>query len=32
MLAAGVTLPVDLLSRLDAEGYDIPQLEARYAQ
>ena len=32
MLAAGVSLPVDLLSRLDAEGYDIDLLEDRYAQ
>lgn len=32
MWAAGLTLPVDLLSRLDAEGYDITHLETRYAQ
>lgn len=32
MLEAGVPLPVDLLARLDAEGYDINLLQSRHAQ
>lgn len=31
MWSAGLTVPVDVLARLDAEGYDIALLEARYS-
>mgnify|MGYP000052194300 CR=1 FL=1 len=32
MLASGVQLPVDLLARLEAEGYDLTELHSRHAR
>lgn len=32
LLARGQPLPVDLIARLEAEGYDLTALQSRYAQ
>lgn len=32
LLAQGQPLPVDLMARLEAEGYDLTALQSRYAQ
>lgn len=31
LLAQGQPLPVDLMARLEAEGYDLTALQSRYA-